>query len=128
MPRDHAQYLRRRAAGVCVKCGKKPPVETLTVCPECLQAGREYRRSYAGSLPWRKGGKGRPPTGPVDAFVPKQGSPATAETSFCVCAIHLSKLTETETDRLCPEGHKCYEWLVVDAKTGKVLHKASAAV
>ena len=33
---------RREAAGLCVRCGKNPPLEGLTVCDACRRRGRKY--------------------------------------------------------------------------------------
>lgn len=47
--KEHAQYRTtfertrregRRAAGLCVTCGKRPPVEGRTHCAQCLEYNR----------------------------------------------------------------------------------------
>lgn len=36
-------YRRRKAAGLCGQCGRRPPVEGMTTCGECLQKEQEKR-------------------------------------------------------------------------------------
>ena len=36
-------YHTRKESGLCVKCGKRPPVEGQALCTEC----REYKRQYS---------------------------------------------------------------------------------
>lgn len=48
------RYARRKAAGICTKCGKKPAASGKTMCPFCAASNRraqEKMRRAKGQLP-----------------------------------------------------------------------------
>ena len=61
--RQQQMIARRRAAGVCIQCGKVPPV-TKSHCEPCREKHSEYQAKVnraKGYKPWVEGKRGRPP-------------------------------------------------------------------
>lgn len=44
-------YQKRKAAGVCVRCGKREPIDGKTKCEECTEEQREHWRKWAKDHP-----------------------------------------------------------------------------
>ncbi len=62
--RSLRKMARRKAAGMCMGCGARPPAAGARRCTECLERRREYYRSRnPKARAWRPGGPGRPPIG-----------------------------------------------------------------
>lgn len=59
-------YAKRRAAGLCERCGKKPATDG-RYCAKHAKAVRTYQRVRKGHKPWKPGGRGRPPIKEVTA-------------------------------------------------------------
>ena len=63
LSRQSQMIARRRAAGLCLQCGKVPPV-TQSHCQPCREKHSEYQTKVnraKGCKPWQVGGRGRPP-------------------------------------------------------------------
>ncbi len=37
-------YVKRKAAGLCVVCGRAPAIQGITVCPSCHERAKRYAR------------------------------------------------------------------------------------
>lgn len=62
--RQIAYQSRRMAKGLCATCGKrKLAPRSKRACAVCLEVQRRVQRARSGSKPWRKGNRGRPPSG-----------------------------------------------------------------
>lgn len=60
--RQAVLYARRRASGLCVRCGAKAETHR-PFCSKHNKANTAYHRKRRGFKPWKPGGVGRPPTG-----------------------------------------------------------------
>ena len=56
LARFHRRNEARRAAGLCLKCGKGPPAPERTLCEPCLEKRKDA--SYYTSLFWEREGSG----------------------------------------------------------------------
>jgi hypothetical protein len=54
-------YARRRAAGVCERCGKPRSATSTAFCAKHAKKVIAEARKRHGNKPWRPGGRGRPP-------------------------------------------------------------------
>ena len=59
MSRQRDWQIKKVAEGNCGLCGKKRS-DYLSLCNECAQNKREYKRRKFGFHPWKKGSKGKP--------------------------------------------------------------------
>ncbi len=60
MSRQQEYQLRHIAQGLCAQCAS-PAFPGTTQCARCIKKRRRGMRKKHGFLPWRPGGRGRPP-------------------------------------------------------------------
>jgi hypothetical protein len=44
--REMVRYYRRKRLGLCVMCGKRPPITEKVLCPRCVKRRYEYDKRY----------------------------------------------------------------------------------
>ena len=129
-----ARSAARADAGLCIACGKRPPLEGYRQCTECRDQRRAYQRDYRRKthpdavprgprLPRAQSPSAGPPTpAPVAAPLPALDG----EIYIRACIAHRCRLNGLDCERCPPRSHGAVlrdespGWLVVHASTGRI--------